>query len=65
MVLQCFIPLLVIFHHILLDFLTFCVPSSWILSVAINGELAGRQGMVANTEVTAVSQAAKIHNQCQ
>ena len=47
MVLQCFVPLLVILHYVLLDFLTFCVPRSWILSVAINGELAGRQGMVA------------------
>ena len=47
MVLQCFLPLLVILHYILLDFLTFCVPSSRILSVTINGELAGRQGMVA------------------
>ena len=47
MVLQCFVPLLLILHYVLLDFLTFCVPRSWILSVAINGELAGRQGMVA------------------
>ena len=44
---------------------SFCVRGSWILSVAINGELPGRLMYVANTKVTAVSQAAKIHTQCQ